>query len=271
MASINDKFGRASIPTGYASATTVKTARSVGGSVLECYDLSKFAQDTPVHYVTYKKVTNPQTGAVDIVNQVSYKALVNIANNTLINVTVSPGYTDIGNAEGDYVECIPTSQWENDLVDGILTHANQDGTLKNKSVTLTNLNGGTTAGLLATDTSGNVSVISTQESWKPVTYASGWGDYDPGTEWYGGQYMKDSVGIVHLAGLIKNTSGSTKTGGQLFTLPVGYRPLFKMRFATSFSGNGGAVDVKPDGIVTTTASIASNDWISLSNISFKAG
>ena len=81
--------------------------------------------------------------------------------------------------------------------------------------------------------------IETQQAWQTVAYAAGWGDYDAGTEWYGGRYMKDSVGIVHLAGLIKNTSGSTKNGGQLFTLPVGYRPLFKMRFTTSFSGSGG--------------------------------
>lgn len=113
--------------------------------------------------------------------------------------------------------------------------------------------------------------IETQQAWQTVAYAAGWGDYDAGTEWYGGRYMKDSVGIVHLAGLIKNTSGSTKNGGQLFTLPVGYRPLFKMRFTSSFSGSGGAIDVQPNGIVTTTASIANGDWISLSNISFKAG
>ena len=113
--------------------------------------------------------------------------------------------------------------------------------------------------------------IETQQAWQTVAYAAGWGDYDAGTEWYGGRYMKDSVGIVHLAGLIKNISGSTKTGGQLFTLPVGYRPLFKMRFNSAFSGSGGVIDVQPDGIVTTTASIANSDWISLSNVSFKAG
>ena len=130
MADIDDKFGKASIETNYALATTVKTARTVGESVLACYDLSRFSQSTPVFFVTYKKTTDPVTDEVSVTNQTSWKALVNPDNNTLTNLTLAPGYEDIGNDIGDFVECIPTSFWGNELIEGIEVHANPDGTLK---------------------------------------------------------------------------------------------------------------------------------------------
>ncbi len=134
MANITDKFGKASISTNYALATTVKTARTVGESVLACYDLSRFSQSTPVFFVTYKKTTNPTTNVTTVTNQTSWKAIVNPDNNTLTNLTLAPGYTDIGNDIGDFVECIPTSFWGNSLVEGIEAHANPDGTLKTTAV-----------------------------------------------------------------------------------------------------------------------------------------
>jgi len=130
MTNIADKFGKSSVDTDYAIATTVKTTRASGTLVLECFDLSKFAVNTPVFFITYKKTTNPVTGDVTVTNQVSWKALVNAGANTLTNLTLAPGYTDLGNDTGDFVECIPTSFWENSLVDGLLTSLNPDGTLK---------------------------------------------------------------------------------------------------------------------------------------------
>lgn len=134
MPVITDMFGKSSIDTDYAVATTVKTTRLVGATVLEAFDLSKFAPDTPVFFVTYQKTTDPVTEEVSVVNQVSYKAIVNTGANTLTNLTVAPGYTDLGNAIGDFIECVPTSYWENELIDGILAHANPDGTLKTSAV-----------------------------------------------------------------------------------------------------------------------------------------
>lgn len=131
---ITDKFGKASISTNYAVATTVKTARTSGESVLACYDLSKFAPDTPVFFVTYKKSTDPTTNEVLITNQISWKALVNPDNNTLTNLTLAPGYVDSGNAQGDFVECIPTSYWGNSVVEGLLSSHNGDGSLKTDAV-----------------------------------------------------------------------------------------------------------------------------------------
>lgn len=156
MPSITDKFGKASIDNNYALATTVKTARTVGESVLACYDLSRFSTTTPVYFITYKKTTNPTTSQVSVTNQTSWKAIVNPGNNTLTNLTLAPGYTDIGNDIGDFVECIPTSFWGNQLIDGISVHANLDGTLKNGVVSLANINGGSTEGALVVGAGGAV-------------------------------------------------------------------------------------------------------------------
>lgn len=134
MTAITDKFGKASIDTSYALATTVKTARTEGETVLACYDLSRFAPDTPVFFVTYKKTTDPTTNEVTVTNQTSWKALANPDNNTLTNLTLAPGYEDIGNDIGDYVECIPTSFWGNELVEGLFVSINPDGTLKTSAV-----------------------------------------------------------------------------------------------------------------------------------------
>lgn len=129
-ANILDKFGRASSPTSYAPATTVKTARTVGESVLAGYDLSKFDVNTPVFVITYKKVTDPVTNIVSAVNQTAWKAIVNPDNNTLTNLELSPGYVDVGQSVGDYIEAIPTSHWANSLIEGLLVSLKPDGTLR---------------------------------------------------------------------------------------------------------------------------------------------
>lgn len=135
MPVITDKFGKASISSDVAIATTVKTTRAPGVAVLEAIDLSKYAPDTPVFVVTYRKTTDPVTSVVTISQLRSWKALVNVGANTLTNLTIQPGYADdIGHAVGDFIECIPTSAWENSLIDGILTSLNPDGTLKTAAV-----------------------------------------------------------------------------------------------------------------------------------------
>lgn len=134
MPLIADKFGKASIDTDYAVATTVDATRLAGVTVLDAVDLSKFADDTPVFFITYQKTTDVLTGEVSVINQVSWKALVNAGANTLTNLTIQPGYVDGGNEIGDFIECIPTSAWENSLIDGIQTSLNPDGTLKTSAV-----------------------------------------------------------------------------------------------------------------------------------------
>lgn len=140
-AGINDKFKKVSADNSYAVATTVRTARTVGGgTTLEAFDLSKWADATAVNFLTYRKTTDPVTNVTTVTNRTGWTALVNTGSNTLTNLTVAPGYTDLGHQVGDYIEPVQMSKWANDLVDGILTSHNQDGSLKDKIVTASKIN-----------------------------------------------------------------------------------------------------------------------------------
>lgn len=112
--------------------------------------------------------------------------------------------------------------------------------------------------------------IETQENWITPSYTAGWSDYDA-TEWFGIRYMKDSLGFVHMKGLIKNISGATKNGGEtLFTLPVGYRPIHRIR--TIAPGYNGIfqLDIMPSGAVLCMSPIIATEWCSLAAVVFKA-
>jgi len=112
-----------------------------------------------------------------------------------------------------------------------------------------------------------------EQGWITVPYATGWADYDA-VEWMGGRYMKDSLGFVHMKGLVKNNTGSSKAGNDtIFTLPVGYRPSFKLRFITNAGGAGNSavqIDVWTDGTVKTTSAVPASEWVSISPLVFKA-
>lgn len=130
MALITDLFGKPSADAEHSVATTVTADRTAGVTVLSCFDLSTFTEDTPVYFVTYTKTTDPVTGEVTITDTTSWKGLVNAGANTITNLTIAPGYVDGGNLIGQFVECIPTSYWGNELIDGILAEHNPDGTHK---------------------------------------------------------------------------------------------------------------------------------------------
>lgn len=229
MAQIADKFGKAGAVNTKLEATIVKTARSTGETVLSCNDVSSFPADTPVYFITYKLVANPTTNTPARENVTSWKGLVNHDNNTITSLTLADGYTDAGNQVGDYVECIPTTKWANDLVDGIQVIHNPDGTLKNKVVECGHINGGTTAGLLKTNASGVVtSAKATADDidWdsSPKLDDTGW-IASTNSNFYYRRYR----GVVYLRGY-----GSLSGSGivNIFTLPEGFRPSY---------GNGAAV------------------------------
>ena len=157
MVAITDKFGKASAPDAYAPATTVKNVKNAGESTLSAYDLSKFDDTVPLFFITYKKTTHPETGATIRLNQAGWKGLVNKDSNTITNLVLAPGYTDPGQAPGDYIEAIPTSFWANELVDGILVSHNPDGTVKDKVITPANFTS-TDKGVVQVDKDGNTVV-----------------------------------------------------------------------------------------------------------------
>ena len=109
--------------------------------------------------------------------------------------------------------------------------------------------------------------VARQEGWKNVSYAPasgfipGWKRYH--ASWGNAGYFKDSLGIVHLRGLM--------AGGVLnraaFTLPAGYRPTTTNLFACQTHPNAiGRVDVLTNGQVIVRQ--GNPLWVSLYGLSF---
>lgn len=140
---------------------------------------------------------------------------------------------------------------------------------------------------------GQTKVQSTETAgyWVSPTLLSGWGPWDTGTiptsslsQWRSARYYVDAAGVVHLQGLVKNTSGANKTsttGMDIFTLPAGLRPGHRLRFATTSQNTTAATNGMTDGIndcdieVDGKVSIGQgggavpvNGWFSLNGISF---
>ncbi|KAA3613647.1 MAG: hypothetical protein DWQ05_15305 [Calditrichaeota bacterium] len=111
-----------------------------------------------------------------------------------------------------------------------------------------------------------------QENWKTVPAASSsksdrfqnsWINYND--TFNKAAYFKDSFGIVHLKGLVKN--GIIRRA--IFKLPSGYRPeKQELQIACTHPNVTGRIDIKTNGDVFVDA--GSNLWISLDGITFKA-
>jgi len=106
--------------------------------------------------------------------------------------------------------------------------------------------------------------IEPQEAWINITYLNSWVSYGSGYAAAG--YYKDSMGIVHLRGLVKNGSSGTAVIG---ILPVGYRP--ETRWLTNSTSNNlfCRFDIATDGSIAPGSGTSTN-WVSLYNISFRA-
>lgn len=116
-----------------------------------------------------------------------------------------------------------------------------------------------------------------QQAWQTATLGTGWIGFDAGGPSGFGfpQYMKDSLGFVHVRGLIKNSSGSSNTSSSnslLLTLPAGYRPGQSMRMPVINSDTFGDIDFKSDGtvVIASTMTVTSGGWVGLNNLHFKA-
>ena len=111
--------------------------------------------------------------------------------------------------------------------------------------------------------------LTAQQAWVTPTMLNSWVAYDVGggTNFGGAQYYKDSLGMVHLRGLVKN--GTITTGTSLFNLPAGYRPSQTTIFVTNSNNAFARVDCMFNGDVTINLG-ASAVFISLNNIHFRA-
>lgn len=114
----------------------------------------------------------------------------------------------------------------------------------------------------------NPLAIPTQESWQTPTLLNSWQNW--GTLFNDAGYWKDSYGVVHLRGVVRNGT----MAANLFVLPVGYRPanreLFVAYSATqsSFTPTLGRVDVLANGEVYMSS--GGNGFFSLDGLTFRA-
>jgi hypothetical protein len=107
-----------------------------------------------------------------------------------------------------------------------------------------------------------------QESWTGLSFASYWQDYDNSADYEDGAYMKDSMGFIHVRGLIETTS--TLAGTTIATLPVGYRPTKHCVFTQYSADNAVRVDVESTGVIKASTGFTdgNNEWLSLAGIIF---
>ncbi|MFC1783955.1 hypothetical protein ACFL02_10320, partial [Planctomycetota bacterium] len=106
-----------------------------------------------------------------------------------------------------------------------------------------------------------------QEGWQPPVFENSWVNLGSGFNPAG--YFKDSMGVVHLRGVVKDGT----INYAIFTLPSGYRPEYREVHATvtydSSDGNAMArVDVLSNGVVV--ASKGNNAYVTLDGITFRA-
>lgn len=91
------------------------------------------------------------------------------------------------------------------------------------------------------------------------TLLNSWVNYGSGYEAAG--YWKDPMGYVNLRGLVRSGVGD------LFVLPVGYRPTSALIFATVANDAFGRITINSAGQVQF--SVGSNAFVSLSGIRFR--
>ena len=105
--------------------------------------------------------------------------------------------------------------------------------------------------------------ITQQELWQTPTFQNSWVNYENSYNPAG--YFKDSLGIVHLRGLVRSGTNNTT----IFTLPVGYRPSNReLQTIQTFNNIIGRLDILTDGQVQVV--LGNNGWVSLDGITFRA-
>lgn len=105
-------------------------------------------------------------------------------------------------------------------------------------------------------------VPTAQEAFITPTLQNSWVPY--GGVYNNPGYWKDTFGVVHLRGMVKN--GTMVQA--IFTLPAGYRPPFQELLSTVSNFAVGAVEITTAGIVMATS--GTNTWVSLDGLTFRA-
>lgn len=163
------------------------------------------------------------------------------------NLTVTGGNVTLTGA-GSNTYTMPSSS------DTLVGRASVD-TLTNKTIDASQLVNGTVT----------AAKIETQQAWQTPTLTNSWVNYGSGFNDAG--YMKDSLGFVHLKGMVKNgTSGSA-----IYTLPAGYRPLATVYVSCPNGGGTGFVgilNISSAGVIKNDS--GTNTYQSMDGVVFKA-
>lgn len=135
-ASVNDKFRLASGST-RPVVTSLALPKANGATTAELTSATGWNTTTGLDYVMYRRELNASTGQYVETSGTRVEGRATLSGTTLSNMTFdagtepAAGYAADGNT---VVLCATTAQWGDDLVNGILDFANQDGTLKTSAV-----------------------------------------------------------------------------------------------------------------------------------------
>jgi hypothetical protein len=140
---ITDKFNKIKDGVVRPLPTFLTAQKTNGATSMQLDDTTGWEDSTAVHGILYRIDSN---GDRIPGSQIDWKGT--ISGTTVSNLQITAGTDDIYEV-GSVVELAATAGWGQDVVDGILVHANQDGTLKNNAATLNTLDRTTPYGLLA--------------------------------------------------------------------------------------------------------------------------
>lgn len=181
----------------------------------------------------------------------SAKATKTYADNKLAKTTDVTAINDTGIADGEVA---------------VFNKTNKDIRTSDKTLPTGDIVG-------TTDTQTLTNKTLTQSSWTEIgsgapapAFENSWVNYDGGTTFNTAAFMKDSMGFVHIKGMIKGGTISAST--QAFTLPVGYRPAKKESFVVNSNWAFGVIRVTSDGKVLCEN--GTNAFFYLDGITFKA-
>lgn len=104
----------------------------------------------------------------------------------------------------------------------------------------------------------------TQEAWRTPTLLNSWVEFDSSRA---PRYMKDTLGFVHMKGLVKNGTSATAV---IFALPVGYRPIGIAYFVVLSNNIPTPITVASSNGAVALSVGGSTTYVALDGITFKA-
>lgn len=247
-------------------ASMAAPGKAIGAASINLDATTNWTTTTAIHFSIYTTTVVGSTVIKDATSQTDWKGT--LSGTSIGNLTLTGG-TDRAYTAGAIVELTPTSRWAKDMYDWAIAGHNQDGT--HRAFTETNIvptaaiqDSAITTAKLA-NTSVTAAKIEAQQAWQTPTFQNGWVNYDT-VNWEGAAYMKDSLGFVHLRGMIKSGTMSAAA----FTLPVGYRAGGKGQYFPTLAGGAviGAVYTDSTGIMKPDA--GNNTYQVLNGITFRA-